>query len=123
LRVISSGNASADLLERGPAIWAEIITRCGNGPLPFIRFDPENPSVVTSFWEVADGSNEVDDLVRGACYAQLLTDRAKATRENIDPFRVIEAVLLVIVVKGDVGAVARGFVARLSMLAAAGSLN
>ena len=41
--------AAGELLERGGLIWDELRTKCGNGPLPFVKFDPSNPGALISF--------------------------------------------------------------------------
>ena len=40
--------AAGELLERGGLIWDELRTKCGNGPLPFVKFDPSNPGALIS---------------------------------------------------------------------------
>jgi hypothetical protein len=34
--------------QRSRAIWDELVEQCRNGPLPFVKADPENPEVVGS---------------------------------------------------------------------------
>jgi hypothetical protein len=76
---------------------------------------------------VVDSGNESDDLARGCFYAELLVHRAKNWRDHgglsIDPFQIISAVLEAIAMKGNVGAIERGFLGRIAILALAASLN
>jgi hypothetical protein len=32
-----------DLMERGRALWDELCAKTAKGPLPFVRFDPDDP--------------------------------------------------------------------------------
>jgi hypothetical protein len=95
--------------QRSRAIWDELVEQCRNGPLPFVRTDPNNPQAIISSWDVADSGNESEDLARGCFYAELLVHRAKNWRDrgnlSIDPFQIISAVLEAIAMKGNVGAI------------------
>jgi hypothetical protein len=48
---------STELLERGSAIWDELSAQCANEPLPFVKFDPNNPEAIVSFWEVTESGD------------------------------------------------------------------
>jgi hypothetical protein len=112
--------------QRSRAIWDRLVEQCRNGPLPFVRTDPNNPQAIISFWDVADSGNEFDDLARGCFYAELLVHRAKNWRGgnlSIDPYQIISAVLEAIAVEGKVGAIERAFLGRIAILALAASLN
>jgi hypothetical protein len=43
---------SPEQAEHSKAIWDKLVEQCRNGPLPFIKADPENPEVVGSLWNV-----------------------------------------------------------------------
>jgi hypothetical protein len=112
---------------RNRAIWDKLVEQYRLGPMPFVRVDPINPGTIIEFWDVADSGNESDDLARGCFYAELLVHRAKNWRDrgnlSIDPFQIISAVLEAIVMKGNVGAIERGFLARAAMLMLTASLH
>lgn len=114
---------SSALQRSGQKIWDDLMsqTQNGQGTLPFVRFNASGE--IESAWDVAESCDEIDDLARGVCYAQLLVHRAKTTRCNFDPYQVIEQVLLGIVARGNTGPIERGFLARIAMLALAASLN
>jgi hypothetical protein len=114
---------SPELVERGKRLWDELVPQHIRGPLPFVRVDADNPGVIVSFWEVTDSGDEWDDLSLGLFYAELLEHRAKTSRGNFDPFQMVQEVMLAIARKGNPGAIERGFLARISMLALAASLN
>jgi hypothetical protein len=44
----------ADLMERGRALWDGLCAQTAKGPLPFVRFDPNDPEVVLSAWDVTE---------------------------------------------------------------------
>ncbi|MDR3420136.1 MAG: hypothetical protein P4L80_02660 [Xanthobacteraceae bacterium] len=115
---------SSAMQERGRLIWNELLlSQCTHRPLPFVQFDPTDPAVLVSAWNVANSGDEVDDLIRGVCYAELLVHCAKTARGDFDPFQVIQEVMVAIAKQGDAGAIARGFFARIAILALAASLN
>lgn len=113
-------------VERSQAIWRELTARI-DGQLPFVQIDRNDPQVITSLWDVTASGHESDDLARGCFYAELLVRRAKNWRDrgnlSIDPFQIISAVLEAIATKGNVGAIERGFLGRIAILALAASLN
>jgi hypothetical protein len=112
-----------ELEARGQKIWDELVSRYGNGPLPFVKPDPSNPGAVLSLWAVEPSGDENDDRARGCFYAEFLVHRAKAYRHLLDPFEAISHVLVAIAEKGSPGATERGFMDRIAMLALAASLN
>jgi hypothetical protein len=111
---------------RSRTIWNDLVSRIDQR-LPFVTTSPDNPQVITSLWDVVDSGNESDDLARGCFYVELLVHRAKNWRDHgnlsIDPFQIISAVLEAIAMKGNVGAIERGFLGRIAILALAASLN
>ena len=112
-------------VERGRPIWDELMART-DGPLPFVEFDADDPSIIVSPWCVTDSGDQEDDIIRGYCYAELLIGRAKNWRDRrttIDPFRIIQEVFIEIARKGRLGPVERGFYARISIATLAASLN
>lgn len=111
------------LLGRGRVLWEGLLLRHLHGPLPFVRIDPDDPGLIVSFWEVTDSGDEWDDLSLGLFYADLLVHRAKTSRGNFDPFQMIQEVMLAIARKGNPGAIERGFLGRIAMLALIASLN
>jgi hypothetical protein len=114
---------SPAMLERSRLLWGQLVPQHIHGPLPFVRVDANNPEEIASFWEVADGGDEWEDQCRGVFYAELLVHRAKTVRGNFDPFQMVQEVMLAIAMKGNPGAIERGFLARISMLALLASLN
>jgi hypothetical protein len=50
--------------ERSKAIWDEFVSRI-NGPLPFVRVDPNNPQTITSLWDATTSGNQLEDAQRG----------------------------------------------------------
>ena len=119
----SMTEVSAELLDRGGAIWGELSAQCANGPLPFVKFDPNNPEAIVSFWDVTGSGDRAKDLTLGLFYAELLVDRSKTVRGNFDPFQMIGEVLIAIAKKSDPGPIEVGFLSRIAMFAHAGSLN
>jgi hypothetical protein len=113
---------SPEQAHRSREIWRELTTRI-DGPLPFVRVDPNNPQVITSLWDVTASGDEFEDAARGCMFAELLIWRAKNWRGAGDPFQVISDVMMAIAKKGDPGAIERGFFSRIAMLALAASLN
>jgi hypothetical protein len=117
---------TAEQEQHSKAIWDELVSRIDER-LPFVTTSPDNPEVISSLWDVVDSGNESDDLARGCFYAELLVHRAKNWRDHgglsIDPFQIISAVLEAIAMKGNVGAIERGFLGRIAILALAASLN
>jgi hypothetical protein len=97
------------------------------GPMPFVVLDMGDPDLIASYWNVEPSGDEFDDLARGVVFAELLVHRAKTWRNRdgllFDPFRIISEVMLAIAKKGDPGAIERGFLSRIAMLALAGSLS
>ena len=91
--------------------------------MPFIRFDPNNPGIITCFWDVTGSGDPARDLTIGVYYAELLVLRSKTARGNFDPFQMIGEVLIAIAKKGDPGPIEVGFLSCIAMFAHAGSLN
>jgi hypothetical protein len=112
---------------RNRAVWDRLVEQCRNGPLPFVKADPENPKVVGSLWNVTASGDLFEDNMRGLMYCDLLLHRVKSWRNHgslqIDPFLAVSEVLMAIAKKGDPGAIENGFFSRLAMLALSGSLN
>jgi hypothetical protein len=121
-----TSETSPEQEQRGRAIWDELVSRTDQR-LPFVRTSPDNPQAIISLWDVANGGNESDDLARGCFYCDLLVHRAKLWRDRgnltLDPFQIISAVLEAIVMKGNVGAIERGFLARAAILMLTASLH
>lgn len=113
----------ASFVERGRLIWDELLARCTNGPLPFVKFDPNNLEVIISAWDVTESGDQEKDLTLGLFYAELLVRLSKTARGNFDPFQLIGEVLVAIANKGNPGPVEHGFLSRIAMFAHAGSLN
>jgi hypothetical protein len=114
---------NAEVLERGQALWREMIPQYLSGPLPFVKCDPEKPDEITSCWNVVSTGNEIDDVVVGFIYASLVLHRAKTARGNFDPLAMIIAVVRDIVKGGQFGGLEYGFFSRLGLLSLAASLN
>jgi hypothetical protein len=105
------------------AVWDQLVEQCRNGPLPFVKADPENPQNITNLWDVIDTGDELEDATRGLFYADLLIFRAKNWTGGGDPFQAIADICMEIAKKGNPGRVEWGFFSRLAMLAMAASLN
>jgi hypothetical protein len=113
-------------VERGRTIWDDLVKQ-SDGPLPFVQFDPDDPTTIVSAWDVTESGDEAGDATRGFCYGDLLLHRAKNWRDHgnlaIDPSRIISQVLVDIAQKGVVGPIERGFFSRIAMLALAAAQN
>jgi hypothetical protein len=120
--VVIIAEMSPEQAERSNAIWAELVSRI-DGPLPFVRVDPNDPQVIESLWHVSASGNEAEDAMRGVMYAQLLLHRAKNWRGGGDPAQAIAEICMAIAKKGNPSAVEFGFFCRASQLALAAALN
>jgi hypothetical protein len=60
---------SPEQAERSREIWCELTARI-DGPLPFVRVDPNNPQVITSLWDVTSSGDQFEDAERGLMYAE-----------------------------------------------------
>lgn len=113
----------SELIERGPTLWDELCAQTAKGPLPFVRFDPDDPGVVLCAWDVTESGNYAKDLTYGVFCAEWLVHCTKNVRLNCDPFLVISEVLVAISQKGNPGPIEVGFLSRIAMLAHAAALN
>jgi hypothetical protein len=107
----------------------ELMPQYADGRLPFVQIDAGDPGIIISAWNVAPTGSELDDLALGCIYADLLVRRAKNWRDHgdrrlgIDPFQIILEVLEAIAAKGNPGAIERGFLGRIAILALAALQN
>jgi hypothetical protein len=114
-------------VERGRVIWDDLVAQCANGPLPFVKFDADDPGALVSAWSVEPSGDEVQDITLGVCYADLLIHRAKNWRNHgqlsIDPARIVSEVMCAIARQGALGPIERGFLERIGQLTIIAALN
>jgi hypothetical protein len=52
--------------QRSRAIWDELVSRI-DGPLPFVRVDPNNPKAITSLWDVTTSESHETQSPKCPC--------------------------------------------------------